>query len=128
MIKFVDFETEGLNGSVTEACAIDEYGQIIEECNGENFEEFMCSIIDSGDVIVFWHNFMPIYLSIYKTHLFNRMKGKFVTFIDFYSIFDGLKQPRYSIKEITNNLTGRIHQGNAKQDALDLYECYQKMK
>lgn len=129
MLVFIDFETKGLNGPITEACAVDENGKVVKYLKeGLNFDAFMDEFIENGDVVIFWHNFMPVYLSVYQNKTFNRMKGKFLTFIDFYAIFDGVKQPRYSIQEITKILTGRDHLGNAKQDALDLYECFNKMK
>lgn len=129
MITFVDFETEGLNGPIIEACAVNEEGKVIKYEKGKfNFESFLKEIVDNGDVIIFWHNFMPIYLSLYQNKAFNYMKGKFLIFTDFYSIFDGVKQPRYKIQDITFTLTGRDHKGNAKQDSLDLWECYNKMK
>lgn len=129
MLTFIDFETKGLNGPITEACAIDESGKIIKHCeNNVNFEEFLDGIIQDDNVIIFWHNFMPIYLSIYENKVFNKMKGNFLIFTDFYAIFDGVKQPKYSINQITQILTGRYHKGNAIQDALDLRECYFKMQ
>ena len=71
---------------------------------------------------------MPIYLALYKPNIFKSLKGKFLNFVDFYSIFEGIKQPTYSIEYITNSLTGRHHKGEATQDALDLYECYKRMQ
>ena len=126
---FIDFETKGLNGPITEACAVNETGKVVKyEKDWLDFDAFMSEFIENGEVVIFWHHFMPIYLSAYQNKTFNKLKGKFLTFVDFYSIFDGVKQPRYSIEEITNSLTGRNHKGNAKDDALDLWECFIKMK
>lgn len=129
MINFVEFETNELDGPITELCIVNDYGKIIVNKKGSfNFEEEMKNLIDSGEAIVFWHNYMPLYLSKFFPEIFNKLRGKFATFVDFYAIFDGLKQPSYKISEITEILTGRVHKGNAESDALDLYECYQKMK
>lgn len=130
MLTFVDFETVGLNGDVVEACAVNESGKVIlyQGKGNINFEDFMDAVMNDGGVIIFWHNFMPLYLSHYMPNIFNKMKGRFLVFTDFYAIFDGVKQPRYSIQEITKNLTGRNHVGNARQDALDLAECYRRMQ
>lgn len=137
MFVFVDFETNGLNGNVTEAFAIDENGKPISSVNlkiednveiNQNFGKFMNDIISDDSVIIFWHNYFPIYLSKYYPIYFSKMKGNFVSFIDFFAIFDGLKQPKYKIQDVTYFLTGRDHKGNAKDDCYDLYECFNKTR
>lgn len=129
MLTFIDFETEGLNGKILEACAVNEEGDILKyEKENIDFDNFMNQIIKDDNVVVFWHSFMIIYLAIYKPSIFNKLKGQFLIFNDFYSIFNGVKQPKYTIQHITKELTGRDHKGNAKNDALDLYECFRKMQ
>lgn len=129
MLTFIDFETNGLSGEITEICAVDETGKIIKyEKDKVNVDSFISEIVQEDNVIIFWHHFMPIYLASYETKTFNKLKGRFYSFIDFYAIFNYIKQPRYKIQEITKELTGRDHKGNAKDDALDLYECFKKMQ
>lgn len=133
MLAFVDFETKGLNGGVFEAFSVDENGNEIASMNVSendcaNFESFMEKVLSKSDIIVFWHSFFPIYLSKFYYEIFYKMKGQFASFLDFYSIFDGLKQPRYKIDNVTYILTGRNHKGNAKDDCYDLYECFNKTK
>ena len=130
MLVFVDFETDDLKGEVIEACAVNENGKVMlnHKKGSVDFDGFMRTIVQKGTVIIFWHNFMPIYLSNYKPEIFNSMEGRFLTFVDFYALFDGVKKPRYSIDGITQELTGNYHKGNALSDALDLYSCYQKMR
>ena len=140
MFTIVDFETDGFEGPITELVAVDENRKVIANINKKelylgksddksnyniNVIKFFNSIVKDGNVIIFWHHFMPLYLKQYFPYIMDDiLKGKFVIFTDFYAIFDRLKQPRYRIADITMDLTGREHKGNALDDALDLYDCF----
>lgn len=157
MAIFVDFETNGLYGEVTEAYALDDNGNCLgyfniknknEEENKEkrrfkfklqkdnnennklflNFDSMMEFLCSLNDEIVFWHSYMPAFLCKKYENVYEYLKGNFVCFTDFYAIFDGLKCRRYKIADITENLIQREHQGNAEDDCKDLYECFQIVK
>lgn len=141
MFTIIDFETDGLYGPIIELAAVNEKREVLsnltnlnslrtqdidndENKYSETIHKFFKDITETGNIIVFWHNFMPLYLQKYYPEILNSMKGRFVLFTDFYAIFDGIRQPRYKIADITYDLTGRDHKGNALDDALDLYDCF----
>ena len=99
---------------------------IVQHKDTNSLRDFFAKIYQNNNaVIVFWHHFMPIYLAKNHKKIYNDIiKGKFITFTDIYSFYDGVKLSRYKIADITKDLTGNIHKGNAKDDALDLAKSF----
>lgn len=132
MLIFIDFETDGFDGDITEACAVDVDLNVINFYSKESkipFEDFIKEIlIDEDTVIVFWHHFMPVYLATKHIEIYTLLQGRFILFTDIYSFFDGVKKTRYKIADITKELTGREHQGNACSDAIDLAMCFKVLQ
>lgn len=134
MILFVDFETDHLDGKIIEACCVNNDLKVISRLNDDvsSINEFfkkLCGDDNSDNIIVFWHNFMPVYLSKYQTFIYdNILSGKFIVFTSIYSFFDNDQKTRYSINHITSSLLKREHKGNALDDSIDLAECYCKLK
>ena len=67
---------------------------------------------------------MPSYMEKNFPELFAKMRGKFACFVDIAFYLLG----KTKIEDVTFNILGRHHEGNAKQDAIDLYECYMLKK
>lgn len=70
---------------------------------------------------------MPSYLLQFHKETFELMEGRYVVFHDMYAFVDRNQHSRYKIKDMTLDLTGREHFGNAKQDVFDLYNCYYEL-
>lgn len=132
MFIFCDFETKGFNGKIIDICALDEDKSIIDHLTTKDkiskkkiklfFEKLF---YDKNNIIIFWHPFMPIYLSHHYKYVFNKvLKGRYICFTNIYSFYDGIKYNRYKIANITKKLTGREHQDDALQDSIDLYDCF----
>lgn len=130
-IYFIDFETDGLNGPFTELSIIDDENHK-EDYKGDNVYNDFCNFLKrfkrEEAVIVFWHHFMPIYLSNKFPEIYENLDGKFIIFNSIYSLYDGLRYFRYTINKITETLLNRPHKGNAKDDAKDLKDCFNKIK
>lgn len=113
---FVDFETKGLYGPITELAVIEE---------GKDAELSIPSIISiskymGNKTLVFWHHYMPFYIKSTNENLFELMRGNFICFSDIGFYLTGKRK----IQDITNLLLNRDHKGNALQDVIDLKECF----
>lgn len=131
---FIDFETDGLDGKVTEFAALDEFGNVLKTKKVKTKEEFQNLMNDiikwngEENIIIFWHNFMSTYLIKYYSDIYNDLQGRYVTFVDAYSIINNSNKTRYSIAKITEDLLNHEHQGNALQDAKDLLDCFNAIR
>lgn len=112
---FVDFETDGLDGPIIDFSMIHEGTELLKSNEFGEMKQFL-----GEEFVVFWHYFMPSYIEKYFPDLFFKMRGKFICFVDIAFYLIG----KIKIDDITFELLRRHHEGNAKQDVLDLYECY----
>ena len=117
---FIDFETDGLNGPISEIAVIDENGKLEI---GPPSLDFLSEFVGRGRFI-FWHYYMPSYIEKNSPDIFKALKGNFSCFTEIALFVIG----KSTIQDITFTLLGRNHEGNAIQDVIDLKECYIKMK
>jgi hypothetical protein len=123
---FIDFETDGLNGPVTEVAVVRDGSIIADGTSIDVLAPFATG--DGTEMFVFWHYFMPSYLERHHMQIFTAMRGNFICFTDVASYLMGALDRRIKIAAITQEMLGREHAGNARQDAIDLYQCYMKGK
>lgn len=141
---FLDFETKGLDGGVHEIgvlttyldendCVADDY--VVKGCSiGENemsdeiFENFICEDYMSditqpemaGEIPVYvWSNWHVSYLAKHAPNFVNLCKNKIIPITSAVSM-NGDSFAK--IGQMTVDILGREHLGNAITDAFDLYE------
>ena len=127
---FIDFETDGLEGKIIEIAATDKKENIFFQKNPENLNNFYDDLkkyYKNDFIIIFWHKWMIEYLIKHELNFYNNLSGKSLIFTDIYSFMDKNRHGRYKIDYITSNLINRKHKGNAKDDAIDLKDCYYKL-
>lgn len=136
---FVDFETNSLNGELTELAMCDtNIDPILFIPNGHLQTRDWISLIETikskskiknkDIVFIFWHRWHLEYLKEFYNDIYNSLKGCFACFIDFYSIMLGNEKKRYPIQDCTSYFLNRQHLGNAKNDCQDLRDCWIKSK
>lgn len=131
MIYFVDFETKGLNGEITELAYAERKndGIHVTTCDPRNILNIFEKLSDSGNNhVIFWHSFMPNYLSTKNYNALQALNGRFSCFMDFYAIFTGCSERMYTIANTTFELTKRPHRGCAATDCVDLLLCYERAR
>lgn len=131
MLYFIDFETNQLNGNITELayCYKNKIGEIkLYSCKPDKIDKMIRTLLKDEDKIIFWHYFMPSYLEKYHNDLFNFIKGRFSCFIDFYSIYKGNEKLYYKISDVTFELIQSPHRGTAINDCVDLLKCYEEIQ
>lgn len=131
---FLDFETETLEGPITEVCCIDsndksqKFNSLEEFFNmfkGTKDKESINEDIFKDKVLVIWHIWHYEYLMKYHPEFLNyTIKSRILIFTNCYALYDGFTKSRYKIAEITKELLGREHQGNALDDCKDLKDCF----
>lgn len=134
---FIDFETNGLKGEIEEISFIltDIDGFSYDHNHYTTYEEIynkafkdIYNLLSDDVLIIFWHQFMPLYLNKYYEEFFNNLKNRYLIFMNCYSLFKGCQKTRYCIKEATYELAKKEHKGNSEDDVLDLYKCFFKLK
>lgn len=134
---FIDFETNGLNGPITEAFSLfaetkDNKMKIIRESlKTDSFDFIMfdatMALMNEESLLVFWDHWMPQWLLQNRPDLYQDLKGRWAVLKDQWLFYSGFDMKNRSIQGITKSLLNRDHQGNARQDTLDLKDCLTKM-
>ena len=132
---FMDFETIGLWGKVTEISIVEINNNKTTMINFENLKDFLKSKFNNkdyfnGKILVVWHPWMLEYMSInkkFRNFYDNVIISKIIIFSDLYAMNDNFSEKRYKIADMTRNLIESEHNGNAADDCMDLYKCFKKL-
>ena len=133
---FMDFETNGLFGKITEISVIESINN--DKCTMENFinlKDFLKSKFNNREffknkILVVWHPWMLQYIA--KDKNFNKfynkiVKSQIIIFSDLYAMKHEFNEKRYKIADMTKELLDSEHNGNAADDCMDLYRCFKKL-
>lgn len=119
-ILFVEFETDGLDGAITEIFISLENS--IELNKIEELEKYLD--VENAPTLIFWHHYMPICIEKQNPELFKKFKGNFICLTQIAKFIINTRK----IDKITKICTGRDHKGNAADDIEDLKDCYFYLK